>query len=187
MKRNPARGPGSRARAAGFTLIELLVVLVIIGIILSFASLSFDGGGLERRAEQETQRLAALIRLYRQEGILKNQQLALRVFPERYQFMRLEGDQWQLLEGDPTFRERALPRELHIKVEDMDVVSDEEREDEDGVMLFFLSSGEATPFELHIKGGDDTNWILLGDALGELDARSSKDRDFAQWLADNGR
>ncbi len=186
MIHTAARRVAGRARTGGFTLIELLVVLVIIGIILSFASLSFDSGGLERRAEQETRRLAALIRLFRQEGILKNQQLALRVLPDRYQFLRLEGEEWQPLKDDAVFRERILPQELRIEMEDMEAAPERE-EDEQGVMLFFLSSGEATPFELHIKGGDDTDYILLGDALGELDARSSKDRDFAKWLAENGR
>ena len=185
MRYHAARGTGGRARNTGFTLIELLVVLVIIGIILSFASISFDGGGMERRAEREVQRLAALIRLYHQEGILKNRQLALRVLPDRYQFLRLEGEQWQPLEDDPVFRERTLPEGLRMEIEDVEATPDEE--EEDGVMLFLLSSGEATPFELHIKGREDTDWILLGDPLGGLEARSSKDRDFAQWLADRGR
>jgi len=172
----------------GFTLIELLVVLVIIGIILSFASLSVDSGGLDRRAEDEVRRITALIKLFRQEGILKNQQLALRVFPDRYEFLRLEGEQWQVIKGDEIFRTRKLPPELYFELENMEEVRRERGEDEgDGVMLFFLSSGESTPFEMHIKGGDDTDYILVGDALGELDARNSKDKDFAEWLAGSGR
>ncbi len=184
MRGHPARGPGGRGRDAGFTLIELLVVLVIIGIILGFASISFDGGGLERRAEQEVQRLAALIRLYRQEGILNNRQLALRVLPDRYQFLRLEGEQWQPVEGDLVFRERILPDGLRMEMEDMEGTPEE---GEEGVMLFFLSSGEVTPFELRVKVGEETDWVLLGDPWGGLEARSSRDRDFAQWLADRGR
>ncbi len=177
-----------RAAARGFTLIELLVVLVIIGIILSFASLSIDSGGLDRRAEDEARRITALIKLFRQEGILKNQQLALRVFPDRYEFLRLEGEQWQVIEDDETFRTRKLPAELHFELEDMEVSREaDDEEEEDGVMLFFLSSGESTPFEMHIKGDDDTDYILIGDALGELDARNSKDKDFAEWLAGSGR
>ncbi len=183
------RRPGRTAH--GFTLIELLVVLVIIGIILGFASLSVDSGGLDRRAEEESRRLTALIQLFRQEGILKNRQLALRVFPDRYEFLRLEGDQWQVIEGDETFRTRKLPAELHFELDEMEIsqkqkVGGSEEQEEDGVMLFFLSSGESTPFEMHIKG-DDTDYILIGDALGELDARNSKDKDFAEWLADSER
>ncbi len=179
-----------RRRVRGFTLIELLVVLVIIGIILGFATLSVDRGGLDRLAEDESRRIIALIKLFRQEGILKNRQLALRVFPDRYEFLRLEGDQWQIIEGDEAFRPRKLPAGLHFELEDMEVsrgADSEDDEEEDGVMLFFLSSGESTPFEMHIKGGDDTDYILIGDALGELDARNSKDKDFAEWLAGSER
>ncbi len=178
-----------RRVSRGFTLIELLVVLVIIGIILSFASLSVDSGGLDRHAENESRRIAALIKLFRQEGILKNQQLALRIFPDRYEFLRLEGEQWQVIEDDETFRTRKLPKELHFELEDMEVSreADDDDDEEDGVMLFFLSSGESTPFEMHIKGADDTDYILLGDAMGELDSRNSKDKDFAEWLAGSGR
>ncbi len=181
-------GRQRRAHTGGFTLIELLVVLVIIGIILSFASLSIDRGGLDRRAEDEARRIAALIKLFRQEGILKNHQLALRIYPDRYEFLRLEGEQWQEIKGDETFRPRKLPEELHFELEKMEEVSRDADEDEqDGEMLFFLSSGESTPFEMHIKGGDDTDYILIGDAMGELDARNSKDKDFAEWLAGAGR
>ena len=69
----------------------------------------------------------------------------------------------------------------------MEISRESDDEDEDGVMLFFLSSGEATPFEVRIKGGEDTDYILIGDAMGKLDYRNSKDKDFAQWLTDNGR
>jgi len=175
---------GGSSGARGFTLIELLVVLVIIGIVLSFASLSVDSGGLDRRAEEESRRIAALITLFRQEGILKNQQLAVRFHPDRYEFLRLEGDQWQPVEDDETFRTRKLPPELRLELEDVESTPESDSE-EDGVMLFLLSSGESTPFEMHIKGGDDTDYILSGNALGELDLRNSKERDFAEWLAEH--
>ncbi len=176
--------------SAGFTLIELLVVLVIIGIILSFATLTMDDGGLERKAEEESRRLMALIQLFRQEGIIKNQQLAIQLFPDGYRFLRLAGGQWQPIEDDEIFRSRKLPPELHFDLDEMETTQLGEEADEDeeeSVVLFFLSSGESTPFELHIKGDDETDYILIGDALGEMDSRNSKDKDFAEWLAESGR
>ncbi len=185
------RRRGARFAAYGFTLIELLVVLVIIGIILGFASLSVDSGGLDRRAEEEARRFTALIKLFRQEGILKNRQLALRIYPDRYEFLQLMGDEWQPVEGDETFRTRKLPAELRFELEEMaagQALADSENQDgsedeRDAVMLFFLSSGESTPFEMRIKGGEDTDYVVIGDTLGELDIRNSKDKDFAEWLA----
>ncbi len=175
--------------AAGFTLIELLVVLVIIGIILSFATLTVDDGGLDRKAEEETRRLMALIRLFRQEGIIKNQQLAIQLFPDGYRFLHLVGGEWQPIEGDEIFRPRRLPPELHFELDEMETTRlNDDEEEEESVVLFFLSSGESTPFEIHIKGDDgETDYVLIGDALGELDSRNSKDKDLAEWLAEKGR
>lgn len=173
---------------AGFTLIELLVVLVIIGIILSFATLSVESRGLDRKAEEESRRLMALVQMFRQEGILKNQQLALQLFPDGYRFLHLVGGEWQPIEDDAIFRPRKLPAELHFDLSEMETtqLGEEGDDEEESVVLFFLSSGETTPFELHIKGGEDTDYILVGDALGELDGRNSKDKDFAEWLAEGG-
>ncbi len=174
--------------SGGFTLIELLVVLVIIGIILSFATLTVDGGGLDRKAEEESRRLMALIRLLRQEGIVKNQQLAIQLFPDGYRFLRLAGGEWQPIEDDEIFRPRKLPPELRFDLDEMETTRLGEEDEEESVVLFFLSSGESTPFELHIEGVDGkTDYILIGDVLGEMDSRNSKDKDFAEWLAESGR
>ena len=178
----------SRKRlSAGFTLIELLVVLVIIGIVLSFATLTMDDGGLDRKAEEESRRLMALIRLLRQEGIVKNQQLAIQLFDDGYRFLRFAGGQWQPIEDDELFRPRKLPAGLRFDLDEMETTKLGEEDEEESVVLFFLSSGESTPFELHIKGDDETDYILIGDALGEMDSRNSKDKDFAEWLAESGR
>ena len=55
---------------AGFTLLEMMVVVVIIGIIMSFATLSIGGG--DRRADElkrEAQRFMALLELASSEAI----------------------------------------------------------------------------------------------------------------------
>ena len=64
---------------SGFTLLELLVVLVIIGILLTMASLSVGGGGEQRQLREEAERITALLALAADEAILKNRELLLSV------------------------------------------------------------------------------------------------------------
>lgn len=53
----------------GFTLLELLVVLVLIGIVASLATLSL-GNGAERLLRSESERLAGVLRLARDELLI---------------------------------------------------------------------------------------------------------------------
>ncbi|MGI3130033.1 GspH/FimT family protein [Halopseudomonas pachastrellae] len=63
-----ARQP-ARSASAGFTLIEVLVVLVLIGVIAGLATLSL-GNGAERELRKETDRLAAVLKLARDELLI---------------------------------------------------------------------------------------------------------------------
>jgi len=78
-----------RRRQSAFTLLELMAVIVIIGVVLSFVTLSAGG---DRRAEQmqrEAQRLVSLLQLASEEAIANSRQLALRVGQSDYAFMVL--------------------------------------------------------------------------------------------------
>ncbi|HEB98834.1 MAG TPA: type II secretion system protein GspH, partial [Thiotrichales bacterium] len=55
-------GVGLR-KVRGFTLIELLVVIVIIGIVVGFATLSLGGDRRGDELEEESRRFAALLSL----------------------------------------------------------------------------------------------------------------------------
>ena len=68
MSASPARRPAPAA-SAGFTLIEVLVVLVLIGVIAGLATLSL-GNGAERELRKESDRLAAVLRLARDELLI---------------------------------------------------------------------------------------------------------------------
>lgn len=145
-----------QAPVRGFTLIEVLVVVFIIGIILTFASLSVNTNE-NRQIETEVERLAALMDLATQEAVLQSQELALALTTKGYEFQVLNGDKWQTLQ-DEVLRPHqfALPFIIEAEVEGEDVAvpeSVEEGEDKDKqpVKVFLLSSGEVTPFNLTFK------------------------------------
>ncbi|GGC86638.1 GspH/FimT family pseudopilin [Halopseudomonas salina] len=73
----------------GFTLIELLVVLVLVGIVASLATLSM-GDGAERQLKTETQRLAGVLTLARDELLITGAaERALGLRPDSYSFLEL--------------------------------------------------------------------------------------------------
>jgi general secretion pathway protein H len=146
-----------RCPAAGFTLLELMVVLVLIGIIFTFAVLSFGGDDLAEAMEREAHRLATLVSLANDEAVLRGEELAMRFTKHGYEFMFLTAAGWQSREGDSLLKPHTLPPGLAMRVEvDGDPPglqqSEEEDPDKDGEegiitpQVFILSSGEMTPF-----------------------------------------
>lgn len=170
---HPARHCTAQCQA-GFTLIELLVVVVIIGIILTFANLNV-GGDAEQIVRKEAGRLEALLDLARQHAVLQGRDLAVQIRENDYEFLVLEKDQWVKLEGDDILRPRYLPNglefELLIEGEAVDLT---ESQSEKQQLIFILSSGEMTPFELTLKSfiADGVSYQLVGDAFGEIEIRS---------------
>ena len=74
---------------AGFTLIELLVVLVLVGVVASLATLAI-GDGAERQLRTETQRLAGVLRLARDESLITGSaERALGLRQDAYSFLEL--------------------------------------------------------------------------------------------------
>ena len=57
-------------KASGFTLLEILVVLVIIGVLLGFASLSVSTAGDTKRLEESAQRIVLTAGLAAQRAVL---------------------------------------------------------------------------------------------------------------------
>ncbi len=150
-----------RCRNSGFTLLELMVVLVIIGVIIGFATLSIGDAGRGERIETEARRLAALIQLSGDEAILNASQLGLLLTPEGYRFLTLGEEQWQPVEGDRLLRARKLPEgvAVELRVEGLPVAVEEDPE-ELKPHLIFASSGDRTPFEMELGPAD---------RFGELD------------------
>ena len=154
-------------RVRGFTLLEILVVVLIIGVVLTIATLAVrDNPG--QRLETEGQRFAALTRLAAQEAVLQSREVAI-VFERRgYHFLFLEDGEWVESE-DNVFRARALPdgMEIDLLIEGERLEFGSERRQDP--RIFLLSGGEMTPFELAIRFDDrSAAYRIRGDIGGRL-------------------
>ena len=153
----------------GFTLIELLVVIVLLGIITSFAVLSMGTGSTERKMEEESKRLHALIKLVREESIIQAKEIAMEINKKEYSFLEYKDKKWIPLTSK-IFHPRSISDELEFHVE-TDVKSKIFEEKELKLQrLYFLSSGEQTPFEIKISVKEQTYpyYQLLGRFNGKL-------------------
>ena len=151
---------------AGFTLLELLAVIVIIGIIISFASLSI-GQNTSRIVQDEAERLHGLIQLAGEEAVLQGRELALEFDHDRYRFLELGTADWQPIEADKMLRERPLPEAVRVKLMLEDVVTSF-KDKKKLPRIFILSSGELTPFDLTLSTDDGEEYVLQGQFNGKL-------------------
>jgi general secretion pathway protein H len=148
---------------AGFTLIELMVVLVIIGIMLSSVVISIRTDKIDEHMETEMLRIQALLKLAREEAVMQDEDIALKVTPDGYSFEILSDKGWQPITDDKIFRERKVVdgTELALKVDNLEIKFGQQQEKvgEDKIpppRIFILSSGEIMPFELILRTLDQS-------------------------------
>ena len=153
----------------GFTLIELLVVIVLLGIITSFAVLSMGTGSTERKMEEESKRLHALIKLVREESIIQAKEIAMEINKKEYSFLEYKDKKWIPLTSK-IFHPRSLSDELELRVETNVKSKIFDEKELKLLRLYFLSSGEQTPFEIKISVKDKAYpyYTLLGHFNGKL-------------------
>ena len=163
MKNSSQRKPYE----CGFTLIEIIVVVFIIGITITFATLSVSQHS-DRYIEEEAKRLHHLLRLASEEAVFRSQELSLLLTSTGYKFASLQGPKWEPITDDSFFREREFPDVITVKltVDDQDVnLGDSEKP----AQIFLLSSGELTPpFTLIFKGETDVTYKINGKITGEV-------------------
>lgn len=138
---------------AGFSLIEVLVVIVIISVLISFATITFDSE--QEKMANEGERLVALMQLASEEVIMNSREYRVVFSNNSYTFEKYDDGEW-LEFDDGVFRSRELPEDFSF---DMTLANKEvsldsgDEEDKGGLAaILFLSSGEVTPFELVIRG-----------------------------------
>ena len=153
----------------GFTLIELLVVIVLLGIVTSFAVLSMGTGSAERKMEEEAKRLHALIKLVHEESIIQAKEIAMEIDKQDYVFFEYKEKKWIPLKNN-VFHARSIPNSLEFNVYTEEQSKFFKEEKQNLLRLYFLSSGEQTPFEIKINVKDIPRpyYHLVGKFNGEL-------------------
>ena len=156
---------------AGFTLLELMVVLVLVGIIFTFAVLSFGGDDLAEALERETRQLVTLINLANDEAVLRGDELAIRFTDNSYTFLMLHANGWYEPEGDRLLKAYTLPKGITVSIEvegELPDLGKTEGEDSVSPQVFILSSGEMTPFAATFSADQSQyRYHLVVSQLGE--------------------
>ena len=102
----------------GFTLIEILVVIVIIGVIVSMATLSVNVLGRDSQVEDEARRFWAVLRQTREEAELQGLNIGAYFAAEQYEFLRLDPltNLWIPISDDKLYATRSLPEGLRYRI-----------------------------------------------------------------------
>jgi general secretion pathway protein H len=105
-------------RPSGFTLIEILVVIVIMGVIVSMATLSVNLLGNDSEVEDQAKRLWAVLQQTREESELQGVNVGMYVSAEAYEFLRFDQRQnlWIPISDDRLYQTRRLPEELRLRL-----------------------------------------------------------------------
>lgn len=172
---------GGKAQG-GFTLLEILVVVLIIGIMVTFATISISGKAIDDRIEEEAQRLYHILQLAQEEAETKGVEIGFRQTDQGYEFLGIgEGGAWQRID-ETLFRPRAItpPLRLELRVEGRvvaPVVESPDKETPIEPQVLLLSSGESTAFTLDVKAdGVKPYFRIESDALGKLERKRQEDR-----------
>lgn len=176
------------SRQRGFTLLEIMLVMVLMAVVLSSVSLSFDIRSDQNKVEDEAKRLQAVVQLASDYALLNNFQLGLRLDENSYQFLVYDGEKWQALDGDKMFNQHELEEEFELQVsigeipwlenydEDEGLFFDpDDEEDEDGKkklipQVYLFSSGDITPFSVQFifnrpfSGEDEIVYQVSGES-----------------------
>lgn len=160
----------------GFTLIEVMVVIVIIGIMVGFATLSFSRSG-DQRMEQEARRITALLRLASEEAIINSSDILFQLYRNSYRFALWVpgGAPKPMGKEDTIYRPRTLPDGMRFEamINGEVVILSDAAEEQPPPTVLVLSTGEMTPFVLDVRSDtfDDaeTRYRVKGEFSGQVD------------------
>ncbi len=184
-----------RRRSRGFTLIEILVAILIIAIMMSAVMLSFNQSSGDDEIRDEARRFMALMQLAQDDAIMQGRDFGLDFAVSGYRFVEFDPytSQWAEALNDNYLQYWTLPEgiEFELYLEDQRVLLDPQLEiiDYDNASqqpdetyaphLLIFSSGDSTPFELHILNNEiELRVGIQGDLLGNMELMSDEDFEF---------
>ncbi len=172
------RPSGQLTKQQGFTLIEVLLVVVIVGILMGVTIVSLNIQDPARRVLLESERLQANLRFARMLAENDQREIGLELLPESYRFLAFDNTQrlWLLLDNEPALKAVSTPG-ISIRwierPEDADNPFSPEEAERTQLTpdVLMLSSGEATPGQLHLRAIGDNRVpvrILSVSDIGEV-------------------
>lgn len=183
-----------RNRRSGFSLIELLVVIAIVGIVMSIALLSLGLAGDDRDLDKEGRRMIALVQVAQDEAVMQGREFGLEFMADAYRFVEYDPltSLWTELLGDDTLRLRHLPEDTEFglflegqriilelepaEFDDPDKAGSLDLAESYAPHVVIYSSGDMTPFELHIMRTTDRQSVVLqSDLLGDIEFAEEQD------------
>ena len=155
-------------RQHGFTLVELVVVMVIFAIIVTMATINI-GDPQVKRMQQNSERIATLIQLAKEQAIFNSREYALSVWESGYAFYILSESGWIPVANDRIFRARDLPDGLEfvLYLDDIKVILTQE--DKQEPQVFITSDGEISPFKLELTDQHDWRFQIEFDEIGDFE------------------
>ena len=135
---------GMHLKKRGFTLVEILVVIIIIGITISFALLSFGDFGASRQAKISAEHFVSYLRLLQHKAIFEDRTLALAIYPHGYSPLVFQEDEkWLSLNSSNILRNQQVPSRIIISAGSTGKNLKHE------AMLVIHPSGDMEPFEVY--------------------------------------
>ena len=146
----------------GFTLIELLVVIFIIGIVLTFATITPDFKTERDLLAEEAARFITLTKLAEDQSIIKIKPIAISFYQHGYHFMIWHQSKWLII-NDVLLKSRTFNEKFRIEFEKNKAVIQLEKQDKPEYIphLIFLPDGQNEVFSLKLFLLDDPDPFII--------------------------
>ncbi len=150
----------------------------------TFAIIAFSGRAVDDKLATEARRLEQLLRLASEEAVVQGIELGFLTDGSTYTFLAVSEQGWAVYPDEGPLRERELPNgfEITLAVDDFDLpVAKKSDEDEDDdkkekeltPQIYFLSSGELSPFEIELAAdGAKQRYRYSAKLTGEIEFKT---------------
>lgn len=147
----------------GFTLLELMVVVVIASITLGTVAIATFLSD-HQLIKNDAQRIALLLKLTREEAILRNRPTAFEADAKTYRFLVREDSGWHTFTNDEMLRQREFLRPpMHLST----TPPLTEPGTQDALRITFGREPVDKPFSLTLANGD-ISVVIRADGIGHF-------------------
>lgn len=162
--------------SSGFTLIEIMVVMVVIALGASIVVLSLPSGQPSLRDEAE--KLAARLTLVAETAPISSTMTGVEITSTGYRLATRSLGAWVDHKGLGAPGEiyrwpEGVSLSLRIEGQQTKVLASFTQGDQRAPDIFFLPSGEQSPFKLLLDNGDE-NITITADAIGPITVNSER-------------